>query len=146
MYQEAGSLDVACPCDPISSMTRAFVLRISLDAEDSVGFRIDVKDVYEHFNIYDMRGVPVSLGSSLWSHCDLPITSPAKHLHGCQHGVLAQCSAGRCVVPPRSVSACFSEGVTERTGKMSLWSQLSGACVPGPDLFEETSAGEVLVR
>merc|ERR1712146_318433 len=102
MYQEAGSLDVACPCDPISSMTRAFVVRICHDADDMVGFSIDVQDVYEHFNIRDMRGMPVTLGTSLRSHSDLPTLSPPKQNSGnCQHDVFAQCSVGRCMVPPR---------------------------------------------
>merc|ERR1719253_2036835 len=142
MFQDAGSLDIASPCSAVSSMTKAFVIRLSLQADDPVGFHVDVKDVFEHINIIDTNGVPVSVGSSsgdVLGHASpsnrLTGDSPEKRF-GCQQGLLMQCSVGRCSAPPRLGGS---------GARPSLWSQISGACVPGPDLFDEPSVGEVLV-
>jgi len=140
-FQEAGSLDVASSCDPSSSMTRAFSVKLVLTTESQVGFHVNVQDVFERIAIVDMRGLPVTLAPCSSDLIGTPRRqgqeSPSKRLggmQGCHHGLLVQCSAGRCGSAPQTGGA-----------PTSLWSQISGACAHGPDLYEDPSAGEVRV-
>lgn len=143
LFQEAGSSDAACPCNPVSSMTRGFCVRLALSEEDAVGCVVEVQDVYEHLDIIDPRGCPVSFGpSSLRPTPPRQGGSPRRGaaLQGChqacQPGLLVQCSAGRCAAP-----RCLGGG----GGRASLWSRLSGSCAAAPDLQEAPSSFEVLV-
>jgi hypothetical protein len=148
MFQDAGSLETACPCNPSSSITRAFTVRLTLNVDEPVGFRIDVQDVFEDIHIVDMASIPIPLttssGEMMGKSMHQISESPTTHvdgIQGCQQGLLMQCSAGRCSAPSRSDAPCF--GGVKRT---SFWAKISGACVPGPDvLFEEPTAGEVLI-
>lgn len=146
LFQEAGASDSACPCNPVSSMTRGFVIHIALSAEHEAGFICEVQDVYEDINIVDPRGCPIAFGSNSF-RASPPRPgggSPSKRalaMHGCQQacqsGLLVQCSAGRCAAP-----RCLGNN----GGRNSLWSRLSSSCVAVPDLHEEPSAFEVLVH
>jgi hypothetical protein len=134
-YQEAGSLDTASACDPISSMTREFAVRLILSAEHPVGFYIDVQDVFECIDIIDLRGLPVTLESCL---SELGCT-PTQQGH--QQGVFARCSVGRCMAPQHETGTFFGGSEVRK----SLWAQISGACV-APDTYQETTVSEVRVN
>jgi len=148
MFQEAGCSDAASPCSPVSSMTRAFGVRLVVSDEHPAGFYIEVQDVFEHVNIIDLRGLPVTLGSCYDDQCT-PLRqgeSPIKRfadLHGChqgcQQGLLTQCSVGRCVAPAPPRDA------TTASLRTSLWSQIGGACMPEPDVLSESFSSEVVV-
>jgi hypothetical protein len=153
LFQEASSSETACPCSPLSSMTRCFTVRLTLCEEHYAGFIIDVQDVDECIDIMDLEGHPVTLGTC----ADAIRASPQRRAmpgchQACHPSLLVGCSAGRCVIPPRKFPPCYSPASAPRLDQphgdgehASLWSQLSQSCVLGPGCSEEAAASELLI-